>query len=190
VIKDVHLAGDEAQPGFGFSAERVVAAPLPVDGLREPEFLQALVYWHECRRERSMPARSSIDPMRIHRILSKVLLIDALDATPFFRFRVVGTQIADWARFDASGRGVNEIGMPGYRRMLFATYCELRGARRPLAHRIRWDEPGGVHRYRRLLLPLAEDGENVSMILSCSVVEAFEDATRFWSGPVPGAVAY
>ncbi|MFO0295034.1 MAG: PAS domain-containing protein [Rhodospirillales bacterium] len=171
-------------------SDSVMVAPVGVTDLREPEFLQAQVYWHECRKEKSMPARADLDPMRMHRILSKVLLIDVLGAAPFFRFRVVGTQIADWAHFDASGRTLDQIEAPGYRQMLMATYGEVRGARRPIAHRIRWDEPNGAHRYKRLLLPLADDGENVNMILSCSVIERFEDAEAYWRSPGPGAVRY
>ena len=167
-----------------------MAAPLVATELREPEFLQALVYWHECRKEKPLPSRTDIDPMRLHRILNKVLLIDVLAAAPFFRFKVVGTQIADWAHFDASGRGIDEIEAISYRNMLFATYSEVRGAKRPIAHRIRWDEPNGVHRYKRLLLPLSGDGEHVNMILSCSVIEQFQDAEQFWSQPVPGMIQY
>ena len=167
----------------------VMAAPIAVSDLREPEFLQVLIYWHECRKEKPLPARSDIDPMRIHRILNKVLLIDVLSAAPFFRFKVVGTQIADWAHFDASGRGIDEVEAISYRNMLFATYSEVRGARKPIAHRIRWDEPNGVHRYKRLLLPLS-DGDHVNMILSCSVVEQFQEAEQYWSSPGPSAIQY
>ena len=167
----------------------VMAAPIAVSDLREPEFLQVLIYWHECRKEKPLPARSDIDPMRIHRILNKVLLIDVLSAAPFFRFKVVGTQIADWAHFDASGRGIDEVEAISYRNMLFATYSEVRGARKPIAHRIRWDEPNGVHRYKRLLLPLS-DGDHVNMILSCSVVEQFQEAEQYWSSPGASAIQY
>lgn len=170
--------------------DSVMVAPLGVTELREAEFLQAQIYWHECRQEKPMPARADIDPMRMHRILSKVLLIDVLNAAPFFRFRVVGTQIADWAHFDASGRGLDQVEAPSYRQMLMATYSEVRGARRPVAHRIRWDEPNGAHRYKRLLLPLADDGDNVNMILSCSVIERFEEAETYWSHPGSGVVRY
>lgn len=174
----------------GSPIDSVMVAPLGITDLREPEFLQAQIYWHECRQEKPMPARADIDPMRMYRILSKVLLIDVLGASPFFRFRVVGTQIADWAHFDASGRTLDQVEAPSYRQMLMATYSEVRGARRPIAHRIRWDEPNGAHRYKRLLLPLADDGENVNMILSCSVIERFEEAENYWSHPGPGIVRY
>jgi hypothetical protein len=170
-------------------ANAVMAAPIAVTELREPEFLQVLIYWHECRKEKPMPARSDIDPMRIHRILNKVLLIDVLSAAPFFRFKVVGTQIADWAHFDASGRGIDEVEAISYRNMLFATYSEVRGARKPIAHRIRWDEPNGVHRYKRVLLPLSE-GDHVNMILSCSVVEQFQEAEQYWANPGGAAIQY
>ena len=195
-VINTEYGGDiPSMPKFG-EAERadgidsVLIAPIGVTDLREPEFLQAQIYWHECRQEKPMPARADIDPMRMYRILSKVLLIDVLNAAPFFRFRVVGTQIADWARFDASGRSLDQVEAAGYRQMLMSTYSEVRGARRPVAHRIKWDEPNGAHRYKRLLLPLADDGDNVNMILSCSVIERFDEAESYWAHPGPGVVRY
>ncbi|MFN7194935.1 MAG: PAS domain-containing protein, partial [bacterium] len=73
-------------------SDSVMVAPVGVTDLREPEFLQAQVYWHECRKEKSMPARADIVPMRLPRILSKGLLIDVRGASPVFRVRGVGTQ--------------------------------------------------------------------------------------------------
>ena len=43
---------------------------------------------------------------------------------------------------------------------------------------------------RDSLLPLADDGDNVNMILSCSVIERFEEAETYWAHPGPGIVRY
>jgi hypothetical protein len=170
--------------------ETVMAARLPVASLDDPEFAVALGYWSRQRGAKSMPARADIDPIDLVRILPKVLLIDVLPERPFFRFRVVGTSIVDWANFDATGRTLDDIEPEAYRNMLFATYNECRGAACPIGHRIRWDQPQRVHRYKRLLLPLSPDGLGVDMILSCSVAERFLDAEPFWSAPPLTTVRY
>lgn len=167
----------------------VMVARLEVEDLRDPEFLQALVYWHMRRGARAMPARSDLDPMELAKILSKVMLVDVLPEAPHFRYRVFGTTIADWMKFDATGQTLDAIKPENYRKMLFATYMECVGARTPIAHRVLWDTKDVPHRYKRLMMPLATDGKRVDMLLITSVSEAFDEASAFWRN-LGGATRY
>ena len=127
-----------------------------------------------------MPARADLNPAELAKILSKVMLVDVLTQAPHFRYRVFGTSIADWIRFDATGQTLDAIEPENYRKMLFATYMECVGARGPIAHRVLWDTKEVPHRYKRLMMPLAADGKNVDMLLITSVAEQFDDASAFW----------
>jgi hypothetical protein len=153
---------------------------IEVEELLEPEFLQAVVYWHTRRGAKLMPARADLNPVDLVKILPKVMLVDVLPQAPHFHFRVVGTNIADWIKFDATGQTLDAVEPENYRRMLFATYMECAGARAPIAHRILWDSQDVPHRYKRLIMPLASDGRNVDMLLITSVPESFEEAGEFW----------
>ena len=153
---------------------------IEVEELLEPEFLQAVVYWHTRRGAKLMPARADLNPVDLVKILPKVMLVDVLPQAPHFHFRVVGTNIADWIKFDATGQTLDAVEPENYRRMLFATYMECAGARTPIAHRILWDSHDVPHRYKRLIMPLASDGRNVDMLLITSVPESFEEAGEFW----------
>lgn len=158
----------------------VMVVRIEVEDLHEPEFLQAVIYWHTRRGAKTMPARADLSPADLVKILAKVMLVDVLPQAPHFHFRVVGTNIADWIKFDATGQTLDAVEPENYRRMLFATYMECVGARTPIAHRILWDSKEVPHRYKRLIMPLAADGRNVDMLLITSVAEPFEEATAFW----------
>jgi hypothetical protein len=167
----------------------VMVARLEIEELREPEFLQALVYWHTRRAAKAMPARADLNPADLVRILPKIMLVDVLQREPYFKYRVFGTNIVDWIKFDATGQTIDKINPEKYRRMLFATYMECVGARQPIAHRILWDSEDIPHRYKRLMMPLAADGRNVDMLLITSVAEDFNEASEFWRNPT-AAVRY
>jgi hypothetical protein len=170
---------DRNHTGSAVNAE-VKVVRIEVEDLQEPEFLQAVVYWHTRRGAKTMPARADLSPADLVKILPKVMLVDVLPQAPHFHFRVVGTNIADWIKFDATGQTLDAVEPENYRRMLFATYMECVGARTPIAHRILWDSKEVPHRYKRLIMPLAADGRNVDMLLITSVAEAFEEANAFW----------
>lgn len=184
---------DRTSETFGFAARDVsndvMLVRLEVGELREPEFLQAIVYWHTRRGQKSMPSRSDISPTDIGKILSKVMLVDVLAGPPHFRYRVFGTSIVDWMHFDATGQTLDAIEPENYRQMLFATYMECVGARTPVAHRILWDTKDVAHRYKRLMMPLSADARNVDMLLITSVAETFEEAQAFWQ-EATGVVRY
>lgn len=167
----------------------VMLVRLEVSELREPEFLQAIVYWHTRRGQKLMPSRADISPVDIGKILSKVMLVDVLPGPPHFRYRIFGTSIADWIHFDATGQTLDAIEPENYRRMLFATYMECVGARAPIAHRVLWDTRDVAHRYKRLMMPLSTDTRNVDMLLITSVAETLEEAESFWQ-TASGVIRY
>jgi hypothetical protein len=164
------------------SQSEVLVSRIEVEDLREPEFLQALVYWHIKRGPKAMPARADLSPADIVKVLPKVVLIDVLPNSPHFRYRVCGTNIVDWIKFDATGQTLDTVKPEKYRQMLFATYMECVGARHPIAHRILWNSDDLPHRYKRLTMPLSSDGKNVDMLLVISITESFEEACTFWHG--------
>lgn len=186
-------SGDQPVDPFGTAmrdvSNDVMLVRLEVGELREPEFLQAIVYWHTRRGQKPMPSRADISPVDIAKILSKIMLVDVLPGPPHFRYRVFGTSIADWMHFDATGQTLDAIEPKNYRQMLFATYMECVGARSPVAHRILWDTRDVAHRYKRLMMPLSTDARNVDMLLITSVPESFEDAQEFWQ-TATGVIRY
>jgi hypothetical protein len=67
-----------------------------------------LHYWNEKRGARSMPSRADIVPREIKPYLGWVCLLDALPGCTDFRYRLVGSFVAEYFLGDGTGRTVNE----------------------------------------------------------------------------------
>ena len=166
---------------IGGIGHEILVSRIEIEEIFDQEILHILVYWHTKRSSKIMPARSDINPLDMGRYLSKIMLIDVLPEYPHFRYRVFGTRIAEWVKFDATGKTVESINPRRYRKMLFATYMECVGARQPIVHRIKWDNDDFPHRYKRVILPLSSDGKHVDMLLIMSAVEDIRVAEKYWS---------
>jgi hypothetical protein len=121
-------------------------------------------YWTGKRGSRAMPRRADIDPSEIPSLLPHVFLADVRDPLRF-RFRLVGTAIcARWGE-DATWKFLDELDLDGEREKVLGQFAAA-----VRSHRPRFDveefvsERGRYLHYRRVLLPLSEDGENPNML--------------------------
>lgn len=148
------------------------------DVLRDPKpqaidhpALRALFdYWSARRGGAGLPARRDIDPLDIPALLPHLMLIDVQSAaahTPELRFRLVGTALVRHFGRDTTGLPVEEGYMGSDWGKILPDYRYVISRRRPCLRHNR-----GVGRdrrsfdYKRLLLPLAADGDAVDMILA------------------------
>ena len=80
------------------------ADALPLDGLR---FL--LEYWDSARGQAVTPPVSAIDALALKPVLGSVIILDVLEDGADFRFRLFGTAVAEAARFDWTGRTIDDM---------------------------------------------------------------------------------
>ena len=143
--------------------------------LSHPIHEAAYAYWVSLRaRAQQLPARSHIDPVDIPRLLPWINLIEVHHKTCGLRYRhrLVGTGIVDMRERDGTGRWFEDL----YDR---ATIRKLRGTLDPVATdghpRIVRGNLGitgkGFLDYSSLVLPLAEDGVRVDMLMGVSVYD-------------------
>jgi len=61
----------------------------------QPQLGAALAYWRACCRDRTMPARSDLDPVDMRQFLARVLLAEVVAGRhgPEIRIRLAGTEI-------------------------------------------------------------------------------------------------
>ncbi|SME88145.1 PAS domain-containing protein [Tistlia consotensis] len=60
-------------------------------------------HWSDLKRDRPVPLRDDLDPADIKELLPNVMLVD-IEPEPFrVRYRLVGTEIVTWAKFDFTG---------------------------------------------------------------------------------------
>jgi hypothetical protein len=122
-------------------------------------------YWlSKCRGDR-LPRRRDIRPEEIARLLPHIFLVDVAGDPPSFKFRLVGTQITQWAAGEYTGVTVNEAEYgPNWRRV-YDSYLQAVRTRAPVysEYSAPWMEREFLF-YERIIAPLSEDGATVSML--------------------------
>ena len=135
-----------------------------------PQFQDLVAYWQAKRGLRPLPLRQDIDPLELKQHLGSLNIIECLPGLTDFRYRLIGTRIAEAYGRDSTGKTVRELYAvedPEYCEFLLGTYREvatrqviarIRGNLRPVNKDYRWADS--------LLLPLADSEGGVSEILN------------------------
>ncbi len=138
--------------------------------IRHPELRRLYDYWNARRGGRRYPARLDTDPVELKFALGNVSLIEVVDDTPRFRWRLVGSLLVQrLGGDDMTNRMLDDYPNPEYRDYLIGTYRDIvrRGQpRRSMNERVIDGKP---RQFEVIRLPLAEDGETINMILICSM---------------------
>jgi hypothetical protein len=159
----------------GKSPQNLSAAAAPA-GMAEwhPKIRVLYDYWQRIHPAPGvLPGRQHFDPLEVHTLLPNIWLIDVVRPQLRFRYRLVGTRITE-ALGDTTGRWLDEVhpdfhpGSPTHENYLaVATHRDLswrRGKPVLMAYSERCVE------IERLLLPLANDGGTVDVILALTVL--------------------
>lgn len=141
----------------------------------------AFAYWDSKRPGAGrLPARGSLDPLDIPKLLPVVWLVDVVrqDTGVHFHTRLSGTLTVDLYGRDPTDLWFEDLYDEPHLSRQLATYRSVVAAARPHCTRLRVPLTGREHRvYDRLIMPLADDGETVDMLLGCHAYdqEAGED---------------
>lgn len=135
--------------------------------VQSPDLHKLLTYWHEKRAGRTFPTRADIDPIDIRFMLDRIALVEVHEgAGRRYRLRVVGSW---WTRkygFEPTGIWLEDWPNPEQLKLVLASYEALMVQRRPLIlTRDHWIDERMLS-YEAVLLPLSEDGEQISMIVA------------------------
>ena len=127
--------------------------------------------WNARRGDRAMPARAQFTMRDMAPHLGWVSFIDVLPKLEEFRFRLVGSRVAQYFLGDGTGKTVREAfagSPPRFVENVLKLYRAPCTTKRP----VRIIGPGGFLKdvyfpdYDALYLPLAEDGANVNMLMN------------------------
>jgi hypothetical protein len=153
----------------------MAAHPLIVDqsaldpAIDEPEQnpqLQAVHrYWLERCEGPRLPARRAIDPIDLKRYLSNLLLVDVTLHPLRFRYRLFGTGLVRLYQREMTGKYVDDIQSESLRAAVLQAYAQVINRRSPVFSALAFVVDYHRVKYDRLLLPLAEDGDTVSMVM-------------------------
>ena len=142
--------------------------PVP-SALDDPRFRWLFDYWLDRLVDGSLPSRADVDPIDFPHLLGRLNLIEVLreEGRLRFRYRLFGTKVSDMIGRDLTGRLLEDVVLPIDYRKIGAVHREVVETRRPHF----WQIPvpfidRDFGSYRRLLLPLAEDGATVDLLMS------------------------
>ena len=153
-----------------FDPDRDVDAVLP--RIHSPKISAVLKYWLGLRKGERLPASADIDPAAIKSALPHVM-ITGISYDPFrVLYRLVGTEIVRWARFDFTHRYADELIFQDDGRDWTDYYRAVVTARRPAFGVTDWAETEGPPYWAEFLIcPLSDDGETINR---CIAVEDYK----------------
>ncbi len=154
-------------PAWGTPVTNQIEAT--ADTVQRPRLRRLLAYWQDKQAGRRLPARADLDPMQFAWLLGNISLVDVVRepaaSMPRYRFRLVGTRAVERFGYDPTGRWLDDLPEPTYRRHVMQAYDEVVQRRLPLVERLDMLIDNRLHDYEIMRLPLATDGETVDMIL-------------------------
>ncbi len=132
----------------------------------DPLLRRLYQYWERERGGWPLPARDSIDPIKMRYILGHVALIDVKPGPQQFRIRLHGTELVSHLGADFTGKAVAEIPLADARKMALAWFTAV--AEHGCAHHQQVDQvvDGFNRRFEALVLPYsASRGSGVDLLL-------------------------
>lgn len=125
--------------------------------------------WREKRGARAVPLRSDIDPSDLKPVLGMLSLVDVRRRPLRFTFRLNGSQHNASFNFrDATGRSLDEVEPPAYRRMVERHWREALELGEPTLYAIELEHEGLRVAYTRLVAPLSVGGDEIDILLICA----------------------
>lgn len=144
----------------------------------DSRLLRLLAFWRAAANGRTYPGRAAIDPLQLKDLLGRLVLVEAVDqglptADPSrpvrFRYRLFGTGYTFYHGRDMTGKWVDEVAEPTFRDDLLDVYALAVRQGRPGLYAYDYIVDSRRHRFQAALLPLAEDGSKVDMVLTCAM---------------------
>jgi hypothetical protein len=135
----------------------------------DPRLRGLVSRWHAALDGRPWPLRSDFLPESMPGLLGSLCLYDVEGTPPRFRFRVMGTRVADSHGRDMTGRHLDEVEPRGYADMLRRDLSAAVEGGRPTLRRVSFSAARGSRTYDRAALPLSREGGRIDALLTASV---------------------
>lgn len=133
---------------------------------RHPDLQRLLAYWRRQCGARTFPRRGDIDPVDFSFMLDRVALTEVHEGERRFRLRLVGSWWQGITGTELTGTWVDDLPGLNQRRISIEAYEHMIAARRPtVTVRDAWVDERKLS-YEIMHLPLSEDGERISMIVT------------------------
>ncbi len=150
------------------SASAATGQDLP-GAIREPRLKRLYEYWRAARHGRRFPSRRDIDPLDIPYMLGSLMLVDVRREPLRFWVRLHGTEMVARARYDLTGKFLDELPISEFRDSSIDRCRQLVETGQPLWVELDRQLDGRTYRYQALWLPFSDDDTTVSMLM-CGLI--------------------
>jgi hypothetical protein len=137
--------------------------------IRDKRLLRFYRYWVERKGARRFPSRGDVDPLDFRYLLGDVMLVDVNRDPLRFRVRLHGSDMVMRAGYDLTGKYLDELPIPEYRKYVVERCKGLVKTGMPLVVQHDRVLGGQPQRYEALWLPFSSDGTQVTMLL-CALI--------------------
>jgi hypothetical protein len=125
-----------------------------------------LEYWNEKRAGRRWPRRRDLDPVDLRFMLERIALTEVHDNPRRYRLRLVGSWWHRLLGFESTGMWMDDWPHEQQRQITVDFYEALVAGGRPRFRRRDAIVDDRLLQYEIMLLPLSDDGGDLSMILT------------------------
>jgi hypothetical protein len=134
--------------------------------LRAPALRELADYWLARRDGSAIPRHIDVDQADLNEHLPRLILADVVRPPLRFRFRLVGSELEHQLGEQYTGKTIDASAGA-----FFKPYKACVEQVRPIREYLRYDfdDGGPVGEFERLLLPLSDDGETVTMVFGEAV---------------------
>jgi hypothetical protein len=125
-----------------------------------------LAYWYERSGPRPFPRRADLDPIDFRFMLDRIALTEVHEDPRRYRLRLVGSFWYQIVGRELTGTWTHEMPSANQRQLTEDFYAALIEGRRPRFTQRDVIVDDQLLNYEIMLLPLSEDGNRISMIMT------------------------
>ena len=137
-----------------------------IDTIVNPRLQRLYAYWCEKRGDRRFPARADIDPLDLTFLFGNLILVDVLPGeTPRFCIRLHGTNLAQRAGYELTGKMLDELPISQFRQLASETFAHVATTGRPFRGNRDRVVDERTHRYETVILPKTDPAARAEFVL-------------------------
>jgi hypothetical protein len=132
--------------------------------LTSDKLISIFAVWKELAAGRFAPRREDISPAKLRALLPWTWVVDVVGNGEDFRFRIAGDRIIEYLGERHAGEMLSKLRGPAFYELMFEIFSYSVKYKRPIANGpLRASHPNRAHHEAEVLvLPLSDDGENVT----------------------------
>jgi hypothetical protein len=137
---------------------------VPLDRIKTARLVELLAWWNARCGARPMPSRADFEVSELKPWLGNIHLIDVEEGGAEFRYRVYGSNIAQYFGRDLTGL-TTAVARSATRDIVRSEYMTVVRERRPMLVQRERSIAGRDTPVERLILPLSADGAGVDKLM-------------------------